>query len=72
VYRGEYVEEVDRFPTDDPAAPLGPAHVPESRRLGGTEFSSTLVGPGGSEGMAHIEHMIYGEYRPYGFSGRGR
>ena len=67
VYRGEYVEEVDRFPTDNPSTALGPFHVPEARRLGGTEFTATMSGPGGVEGMAHIEHMIYGAYEPYGF-----
>jgi hypothetical protein len=69
VYRGESVEEVDRFRTDDPVQPLGPTNIPRERRLGGTEHSSTLIGPGGSLGMAHIEHMIYGAYQPYGFKG---
>ncbi len=69
VYRGEYAEEVDRFRTDDPSRPLGPTHVPEQRRLGGTEHSSTLTGPGGSVGMAHVEHMVYGAYEPYEFKG---
>ena len=67
VYRGEYFEEFDQFATNDPQRPLGPVHVPEARRLGGTEFTSTIVGPGGTEGMAHVEHMVYGEYQPYGF-----
>jgi hypothetical protein len=69
VYRGEYAEEVERFRTDDPARALGPDHVPEGRRLGGTEFTSTITGPEGTQGMAHIEHMIYGKYKPYGFQG---
>jgi hypothetical protein len=64
VYRGEYVEEIDDFATDDPAQARGPAHVPELRRLGGTEFTSTIIGPGGEPGMAHVEHMIYGGYDP--------
>jgi hypothetical protein len=67
VYRGSLVTEVDRFQVNDPAHALGPAHVPESRRLGGTEFTATLGGPGGTRGMAHVEHMIYGAYEPYGF-----
>ena len=67
VYRGAYLEEIDRFPTNDPAHPLGPEYVPAPRRLGGTEFTSTLTGPGGAAGMAHIEHIIYGAYAPYGF-----
>jgi hypothetical protein len=68
VYRGEYYEEVDEFAVDDPAQPLGPHHVPEARRLGGTEFTCTLAGPGQSSGMAHVEHMIYGPYEPYGIT----
>ncbi|MCP3974196.1 MAG: hypothetical protein GY720_06860 [bacterium] len=68
VYRGEYYEETDDFVVNDPAHSLGPAHVPEGRRLGGTEFTCTLQGPGGSGGMAHVEHMIYGPYEPYGIT----
>jgi len=64
VYRGEYTEEIDEFPTDDPTRSLGPVHVPESRRLGGTEFTSTIVGPDGATGMAHVEHMLYGGFDP--------
>ena len=67
VYRGEYAQEIDRFRVDDPARSLGPEHIPEDRRLGGTEFTATLTGPGGATGMAHVEHMIYGAYEPYGF-----
>lgn len=68
VWRGERAAEHDRFAVADPAALAGPDHVPEARRLGGTEFVSTLRGPGGAEGMAHVEHMIYGPYRPYGLT----
>jgi hypothetical protein len=68
VYRGAAYHEVDRFRVDDPTRAVGPDHVPEERRLGGTEFASRLEAPGGAAGMAHIEHMIYGEYRPYGFT----
>lgn len=59
VYRGEGVAETDRFDvsTDEPA---GPAHVPAERRLGGTEFVSTLRADDGATGMAHVEHMRYG------------
>jgi hypothetical protein len=67
VYRGSLVSEDDRFRVDDPAKALGPDHVPESRRLGGTEFTTLVAGPGGARGMAHFEHMIYGAYEPYGF-----
>jgi hypothetical protein len=66
VYRGENVLEHDRFPVNDPARSLGPVHVPEDARLGGTEFASTITGPGGATGMAHVEHMIYGPYHPSG------
>jgi hypothetical protein len=59
--------ETDRFDVSDPAGMAGPEHVPANRRLGGTEFAASLRGAGGSEGMAHIEHMIYGRYAPYGF-----
>lgn len=68
VYRGEYYEELDDFRVDDPSHALGPEHVPAARRLGGTEFTCTLEGPGDSAGMAHVEHMIYGPYEPYGFA----
>jgi hypothetical protein len=67
VYRGAQYVETDRFDVSDPAAMAGPAHVPAGRRLGGTEFAASLNGSDGSVGMAHIEHMIYGRYDPYGF-----
>lgn len=59
VYRGTEHLEHDRFRVDDPGRALGPEHVPAERRLGGTEFACTLTGPDGTEGMAHVEHMIY-------------
>ena len=68
VYRGEYVTESETFEVSDPGAVSGPDHVPVERRLGGTEFVSSLSGPDGAAGMAHVEHMIYGPYRPYGFT----
>lgn len=68
VYRGAYAQELDRFRVDDPGAALGPDHVPVERRLGGTEFTSTVTGPDGAKGMAHVEHMVYGAYEPYGFT----
>jgi hypothetical protein len=67
VYRGAEYVETDRFDVSDPAAMAGPEHVPANRRLGGTEFAASLRGADGSTGMAHIEHMIYGRYDPYGF-----
>lgn len=70
VYRGADVSERDRFDVSDPALPAGAPHLPPEKHLGGTEFASTIEGPGGATGMAHVEHMIYGTYRPYGFEGR--
>jgi hypothetical protein len=67
VWRGAEHSEHERFAVSDPAAVAGPDHVPPERRLGGTEFAARLRGPGGATGMAHVEHMIYGAYRPYGF-----
>jgi len=63
VYRGGsegFHLEHDRFPTADPTVTSGPGHVPEARRLGGTEFSAVMRGPGIGEGMGHVEHMLYG------------
>ena len=63
VYRGGedgFHLEHDRFPTADPAARSGPSHVPEGRRLGGTEFSTVIRSDRHGEGMAHVEHMLYG------------
>ena len=59
VYRGIEVIERDRFDVSDPAAAGGAAHLPPERRLGGTEFVCTIAGPDGTEGMAHVEHMLY-------------
>lgn len=67
VYRDTFYQEADRFSVADPAGLAGPAHVPASRRLGGTEFAADLTAPSGETGMAHVEHMIYGAYEPYGF-----
>jgi len=66
VYRGEFASESDRFRVDDPTQALGPSHVRSDKRTGGTEYACALVA-GSSKGMAHVEHMIYGTYRPYGF-----
>ena len=59
VYRGLDVIERDRFDVSDPAVAAGAPHLAPERRLGGTEFVSTIAGPGGAEGMAHVEHMLY-------------
>ena len=59
VYRGAEVIERDRFDVSDPAVAAGALHLPLKRRLGGTEFVSTIAGPDGATGMAHVEHMLY-------------
>lgn len=67
VFRGLDHSEWDRFSVADPARTLGPEHVPEQRRVGGCQYASTIEAVGGASGMAHVEHMIYGPYEPYGF-----
>lgn len=65
VYRGAEVMEDDRFRIDDPTQVLGPQHVPPHRRLGPCEFASTFThADTGARGMAHVEHMVYGDHRP--------
>jgi hypothetical protein len=69
VWRGPEVQESSRFDVTDPnSKPFG-AHLPPRRRLGATEFASSLKGPDGRTGMAMVEHMVYGTYRPSGFEG---
>lgn len=68
VYRGIEYAENDTFDVSDPAGPAGPVYIEPRRRLGGTEFATSCVGPDGSVGMAHVEHMIYPPYEPYGFT----
>ncbi|MBM3678813.1 MAG: hypothetical protein FJW96_13190 [Actinobacteria bacterium] len=70
VWRGELVIESNRFDVSDPLARSGADHLPRERWLGGTEFACSLEGPDGAVGMAHVEHMIYGSYAPYGFEGK--
>ena len=67
-YRGVAYLEADSFDVSDPAGRAGPDHVDPARRLGGTEFATHCTGPGGAVGMAHVEHMIYPPYDPYGFT----
>lgn len=69
VWRGPDVQECSRWDVTDPRAAPGAEHLPRRRWLGGTEYAASLEGPGGAQGMAHVEHMIYGTYRPYGFEG---
>ncbi|HEY4279602.1 MAG TPA: hypothetical protein VGM91_15365 [Conexibacter sp.] len=69
VWRGAEAIEADRWDVTDPTKAPGGDHLPPARRLGGTEFAATLRGPGDTAGMAHVEHMVYGTYKPYGFDG---
>lgn len=68
VFRGIEYAETDSFDVSDPAALAGPEYIETDRRLGGTEFATRCTGPNGSVGMAHVEHMIYPPYEPYGFT----
>jgi hypothetical protein len=65
-WRGEAHVEFDRFRVDDPTTVAGPDHVEPSRRLGVTEYPSTLRHADGRAGMTQIEHAVYKAYRPYG------
>jgi hypothetical protein len=69
VYRGAEVVETSRFDVTDPNVAAGGAHLPADRQLGGTEFACSATGPNGTTGMVHVEHMIYGTYRPSGLEG---
>jgi hypothetical protein len=66
VYRGALVTQPNSYRIDDHTVVPGPDSVPPEKRLGLTEYAATLTGPGGAGGMAMVEHMIYGTYRPYG------
>jgi hypothetical protein len=59
VWRGPSHSEGERFDVGDATAVAGPPHTPVEGRLGGTEFTATVTGPGGVTGMAHVEHMRY-------------
>jgi hypothetical protein len=62
LYRGPEHVEHDAYDQADG----GPAHV--KRKLGPTEYPCLMTGPDGGEGMAHLEHHIFGRYEPYGFA----
>jgi hypothetical protein len=70
VWRGAEYVEANRFRVDDPLVRTGADHLPRERWLGGTEFACSLEGPAGTNGMAHVEHMIYGRYGPAGIEER--
>jgi hypothetical protein len=67
MYRGELTVEHDLYSTEAGPEPTGPPHVKPERRLGPTEYPCLLSGPDGGEGMAHLEHHIFGAFEPYGF-----
>ena len=68
MYRGPEHMEHDSYSTAIGAGRPGPAHIPEGKRLGPTEYPMFLSGPGGMDGMARLEHHIYGAYDPYSFT----
>jgi hypothetical protein len=68
-WRGAEAEEADRFDVTDPNTSPAARHIPAPRRLGATEFGSNLTTSDGGDGMAMVEHLIYGTYEPYGFEG---
>ena len=68
MYRGPLTVEHDVYSTAAGPEPAGPPHVRPERRLGPTEYPMHLVGPDGGQGMAHLEHHVFGPFEPYGFS----
>lgn len=68
VYRGPELVEHDVYSSNPAEEPTGPSHVPLERRLGPTEHPCLITGPDGAEGMAHLEHSVFGAYTPYLFS----
>ena len=68
MYRGPETLEHDVYPTAAGDVRSGPAHLKPEKRMGPTEYPMHLVGPGGSTGMAHLEHHVFGPYEPYGFT----
>ncbi|MGB3446320.1 MAG: hypothetical protein WBA48_06455 [Xanthobacteraceae bacterium] len=68
VYRGiGPVIETDRYPSSAAGGKTGLLRLPETKRLGPTEFPCVMIGPDGERGMAHFEQHIFGSYKPYGF-----
>lgn len=68
LYRGPERVEHNSYSIVPGNAAIGPDHVPERRRMGPTEFPMFISGPDGGEGMAHVEHHIFGAYDPYNFA----
>jgi hypothetical protein len=69
-WRGPEVLESSRFDVSDHNTSPFQEHLPCRRWLGANEFAARLEDSKGNVGMATIEHMAYGTYRPYGFEGR--
>lgn len=68
VWRGAGpVVETDRYPSAAHLGKTGLLSLPETKRLGPTEFPCFMTGPDGETGMAHFEQHIFGHYKPYGF-----
>ena len=68
VYRGAEVIEYDEYDVSPGSDRTGPPHVPIKHRFGPTEYPMHMIGPGGTEGMAHFEHTMNGPYPRYGFN----
>jgi hypothetical protein len=67
IYRGAEVTERDDYEVPPGPDPTGPPHVPVHHRFGATEHPMFLRSDAG-EGMAHLEHTIFGPYHRYGFA----
>ena len=70
MYRGPEHSEHNVYDMVPGNGKPGPEHVAEKRRLGPTEYPMHLTGSEG-EGMAQVEHHIYGRYDPYSFGPGG-
>lgn len=65
VYRGLELIEHDRHPEVDEDGRSAADHIPPTNRLQPTEYACILHGPGGTTGMAHLEHTIFRPYERY-------
>lgn len=66
LYRGAGpVVETDRYPSG--GGRTGLLRLPESKRIGPTEYPCSISGPDGEQGMVHFEHHVFGKYKPYEF-----
>jgi hypothetical protein len=70
IWRGVEHLEYDDYGTTPGDEPTGPPHVPVAHRMGPTEYPMFMTyecSAGRAEGMAHLEHHIFGRYARYGF-----